>query len=162
MYRDSAQSIVGHIINVHYLYHYYNCVWRVSSGHGSLSAGCDRQGVSKNCGEAPPSPPCAGKGKGGPHYLYTYFYLILFQATLMGFFVFCFFARFLFCLLLFFVFPKGGRGISDVPPPPVWNIRASSLIPLFSIYSLVLLPSPVAISVLSFSAFGRSPDLVSP
>ena len=45
---------------------------------------------------------------------------------------------------------KEGRGISDVTPP-VWNLRAFSLIPLFYILSsLVLLPSPV----LSFSAFG--------
>ena len=40
--------------------------------------------------------------------------------------------------------PKWGRGISDV----------SHLILLFCISSLVLLPSPAAISVLSFSAFG--------
>ena len=38
--------------------------------------------------------------------------------------------------------------------PPVWNLRAASLIQLFYISSLVLLPSPVAISVLPFSAFG--------
>jgi hypothetical protein len=37
--------------------------------------------------------------------------------------------------------------------PPVWNLRAASLIPLFYISSLVL-PSPAAISVLPFSAFG--------
>ena len=51
-------------------------------------------------------------------------------------------------------------GISDVsspPPPPsptVWNLRATSLIPIFYISSLVLLPSLVSLSVLSFSAFG--------
>ena len=38
--------------------------------------------------------------------------------------------------------------------PPVCNLRAFSLIPLFYIFSFVLLPSPVALSVLSFSAFG--------
>ena len=38
--------------------------------------------------------------------------------------------------------------------PPVWNLRAFSLIPLFYISSLLLLPSPVALAVLSFSAFG--------
>ena len=38
---------------------------------------------------------------------------------------------------------------------PVWNLRAFSLIPLFYIYSsFVLLPSPVALSVLFFSALG--------
>ena len=37
---------------------------------------------------------------------------------------------------------------------PVWNLRAVSLIPLFCISSLVLLPSPVALFVLSSSAFG--------
>ena len=55
---------------------------------------------------------------------------------------------------------KGGREIADVPPPPVWNLRAVSLIPLFYISSLVFLPSPVALSVSSFSA--HSPDLFFP
>ena len=49
--------------------------------------------------------------------------------------------------------PEGRPGISDVSPP-VWNLRTASLIPLFCISSLVLLPSRAAISVLSFSAFG--------
>ena len=40
--------------------------------------------------------------------------------------------------------------------PPVWNLGAASLIPLFYISCLVFLPSPVALSVLSFSAFGPS------
>ena len=44
--------------------------------------------------------------------------------------------------------PKGGRGISDTYLPPVWNLRAVSLIPLFCISSLVLLPSPVTYPVL--------------
>ena len=35
--------------------------------------------------------------------------------------------------------PKGGKGIYDVSPP-VWNLRAASLIPLIYISSLVLLP----------------------
>ena len=48
--------------------------------------------------------------------------------------------------------PKGGRRISDVSSQSGINLRAASLIPLFYISSLVLLPSPVAISVLSFSA----------
>ena len=39
-------------------------------------------------------------------------------------------------------------------PGDFWCLRAASLIPLFYISSLVLLPSPAAISVLSFSAFG--------
>ena len=38
--------------------------------------------------------------------------------------------------------------------PPAWNLRAVSLIPLLYTSSLVLLPSPVALSGLSFSAFG--------
>ena len=40
--------------------------------------------------------------------------------------------------------------------PPVWNLRAVGLIPLFYICSFVLLlmSSPVALSVLSFSALG--------
>ena len=37
---------------------------------------------------------------------------------------------------------------------PVLNLKAASLIPLFYISSLALLPSPVTISVWSFSAFG--------
>ena len=45
------------------------------------------------------------------------------------------------------------------PPPPVWNLRAASLIPLVYISSLVLLPSPVSSYVLSFSAFGPFSDL---
>ena len=45
--------------------------------------------------------------------------------------------------------------------PPVWNLRAASWIPL-SISLLVLLPSPVAISVLSFSDFGPFPISVFP
>ena len=45
---------------------------------------------------------------------------------------------------------------------PVWNLRAASLIPLFYIPSLVLMPSPVALSVLSFSVFAHSPDLFPP
>ena len=38
----------------------------------------------------------------------------------------------------------------------VWNLKTVSVIPFFyiCISSLVLLPSPVALSVLSFSAFG--------
>ena len=76
---------------------------------------------------------------------------------------FCLFFLLFFCFVCcFFLFSRREAGGFLMSPPPVWNIRASSLIPLFSIYSLVLLPSPVAISVLSFSAFGRSPDLVSP
>ena len=49
--------------------------------------------------------------------------------------------------------PKGGWRFCL---PPVWNLRAVSLILLFYIYisSLVLLPSPVILSVFSFSAFG--------
>ena len=47
-----------------------------------------------------------------------------------------------------------GRGISDVSP--LSGISAASLIPLFYISFLVLLPTPgpVVLSVLSFSAFG--------
>ena len=45
--------------------------------------------------------------------------------------------------------PKGDRGISD-SLPPVWNLRAVSLIPLFYISSLVLLPSPVALTLTLF------------
>ena len=48
--------------------------------------------------------------------------------------------------------PKGGRGFLCLAP--VWNFRAVSLIPPFYISSFVPLPSPVALSVLSFSAFG--------
>ena len=51
------------------------------------------------------------------------------------------------------VSPKGGRGISDLSPL-VWNLRAASLIALVYISSLVLLPSPVALPVVSFSDFG--------
>ena len=40
------------------------------------------------------------------------------------------------------------------PSPPVWTLRAVSLIPLFYICSLFLLPSPVALYVLPFSGFG--------
>ena len=60
--------------------------------------------------------------------------------------------------------PPGGRGILVRVLPPVWNLRAASLITLFCIFSLVLLPSPVTISVLSFSAFGPFswPDLFFP
>ena len=39
-------------------------------------------------------------------------------------------------------------------PPPVWNLKAVSLIQLFDISSLVLLTSRVPLSVLSFPAFG--------
>ena len=55
-------------------------------------------------------------------------------------------------------FPEGRPGIYDAPPPPppVWNLRAVSLIPLFYISSFVFLPSPVALSDLSFSAFAPS------
>ena len=38
--------------------------------------------------------------------------------------------------------------------PPVWNFRATCLIPLFYISSLVLLSNPFALSVLFFSTFG--------
>ena len=49
---------------------------------------------------------------------------------------------------------KGGRGfLMSSLPPHVWNLRALSLTPLFNIFSFVLLPSPTALSVLSFSAF---------
>ena len=48
--------------------------------------------------------------------------------------------------------PKGGWGF--LMSPPCLESQAVSLIPLFYISSLVLLPSPVALSVLSFSAFG--------
>ena len=44
---------------------------------------------------------------------------------------------------------KNVRTDSDVFPP-VWNLGAVGLIPLFYISCLVLLPSPVALSVLSF------------
>ena len=47
---------------------------------------------------------------------------------------------------------KGGRGISDVSS--VWNYQGCRFDPLLYISSLVLLPSPVALSVLSFYAFG--------
>ena len=59
------------------------------------------------------------------------------------------------CISLHSVFPEGRPEISDVSPP-VWNLWAVNLIPLFYIYisSLVLLPCPVAISVLSVSALG--------
>ena len=49
-------------------------------------------------------------------------------------------------------FPRREAG-GFMMSPPVWNLRAASLIPLFYISSLVLLPSPAAISVLPFSAF---------
>ena len=52
--------------------------------------------------------------------------------------------------------PRRVAGVSDVFPP-VWNLRTVSLIPLFYyiyISSIVLLPSPVALSVLFYSAFG--------
>ena len=51
---------------------------------------------------------------------------------------------------------RRGAGDSDVspPPPPVWNLRAVSLIPLsYYISSLALLSSFVAFSVLSFFCF---------
>ena len=38
--------------------------------------------------------------------------------------------------------------------PPVWDLRVTSLIPLFCIYSCSSAYSPVALSVWSFSAFG--------
>ena len=44
--------------------------------------------------------------------------------------------------------------------PPVWNLRAFSLIPLFS--TIVFLPSPVVLSVVSFSAFGPFSSLLFP
>ena len=66
-----------------------------------------------------------------------------------------------FCVLVFLSFvsfflssPKEGQGflMTPLPHPPVWNLKAVSLIPLFySISSLVLLPSPVALSVLTVS-----------
>ena len=46
--------------------------------------------------------------------------------------------------------PKGGRWFWCLPP--VWNLRAVSLIPFYCIFFLVL-PSLVAFSVLSFSTF---------
>ena len=46
--------------------------------------------------------------------------------------------------------PEGRPGMSDVSPP-VWNLRAVIWFH-FAISSLVLLPSPVTLSVLSFSA----------
>ena len=51
-----------------------------------------------------------------------------------------------------FISPEQRSGISDVSP--LSGISGLSLIPLFCISSLVLLPSPAAISVLSFSAVG--------
>ena len=49
--------------------------------------------------------------------------------------------------------PRREAGDSNVSPP-VWNLRAVSLIPLLYSSSHVRLPSPVALSVLAFSAFG--------
>ena len=61
------------------------------------------------------------------------------------------------CLYFYFLCllspPKGGRGyltgISDAPPPTAWNLRAVVWFH-FTISSLVLLPSPATLSVLSF------------
>ena len=51
--------------------------------------------------------------------------------------------------------PKGGLGFLMSPLlTPVWNLRAFGLIPLLYISFFVLLPSPVPLSALSFSAFG--------
>ena len=61
----------------------------------------------------------------------------------------------------YFLFvPEGRPGISDAPP--VWNLRVVSLIPLFHTSSFVLLPSAVALSVLSFSSFGPLSRLLFP
>ena len=46
--------------------------------------------------------------------------------------------------------PKGRPGDFQCLPPPVWNLRAVSWIPLFYISSLVLLPSPVALCLILF------------
>ena len=46
--------------------------------------------------------------------------------------------------------------------PPVWNLRAFSLISLFYISSFNLLPCPVALSVFPFLLLAHSPDLFSP
>ena len=57
----------------------------------------------------------------------------------------------LFCCVIVLVFlpPKGGRGC--LMSPPVWNLRAVTWFH-FAIVSLVLLSSPVTLSILSFSA----------
>ena len=47
--------------------------------------------------------------------------------------------------------PEGRLGMSDVLPPSLWNLRAVIWFH-FATSSLVLLPSPVTLSVLSFSA----------
>ena len=47
-----------------------------------------------------------------------------------------------------------GRPVFFLCLSPVWNLWATSLIPLFCISSLILLPSHVALSVWSLSAFG--------
>ena len=46
--------------------------------------------------------------------------------------------------------------------PPVWNIRAFSLIPLFYTSSFVLLSSPVALLFYLFLLLAHSPDFISP
>ena len=60
--------------------------------------------------------------------------------------------------------PGGGRGILVRVPPPVWNLRAFSLIPLF--YSpLLLLPSPIQLLlflVILFLLLAHSPALYFP
>ena len=57
-----------------------------------------------------------------------------------------------FGLTFSWVYTMGGRGISDVSP--LSGMSELSVWSHFSISPLVLLPSPVALSVLSFSAFG--------
>ena len=57
--------------------------------------------------------------------------------------------------VLAFFLPSEGRQEILNCLPPIWNLRAVSLIPLFYYrLSCSSAPSPVALSVLSFSAFG--------
>ena len=55
----------------------------------------------------------------------------------------------------------GGRGILVLVLPPVWNLRAFSLIPLL-LPSLVVLPSPIAFSAILFLLLTHSPALYFP
>ena len=65
------------------------------------------------------------------------------------YYYYCFFVYVLFVCLAVVVPLKGGRGFV-MSPPPVWNIKAVSLIPCFYISSFALLLSPVALSVILF------------
>ena len=88
------------------------------------------------------------------HYYYYYYYYYIIIIIIIIIIISSLLLLLLLLLSSLLIMPpKGGRRLYL---PPVRNLRAVSLIRLFYISSLVLLPSPVALSLLScpLSAFG--------